>query len=74
MGWAWFTVRKVQNLAASALNHPNISTIHEIDEAGGRHFIVLELLEGRTLRDVIGEKLRKSSTAMSLIGWAAYMR
>jgi len=39
--------------AIAALNHPNIVTIHSVEEADGLHFLVLELVEGETLTEVL---------------------
>jgi serine/threonine protein kinase len=41
--------------AASALNHPNIVTIHEIERIDSSSFIVMELVQGRTLREVLAD-------------------
>ena len=52
---------------ASTLDHPNICTVYEIDEDEGRPFIAMQLLEGRTLRDRIGNHPVPLTT---LLEWA----
>lgn len=52
--------------AASALNHPNILTIHEIGETNGKHYIAIEYIEGETLRHHIQQSRMKTREVLDI--------
>src|SRR5579864_6339917 len=52
--------------AVSALNHPNICTLYDIDDDNGNRFLVMEYLEGRTLRDRIAAGPLPADEALEL--------
>jgi eukaryotic-like serine/threonine-protein kinase len=52
--------------AASALNHPNICAVYDVGESGGHPFLVMELLDGKTLREHIGGKPLDIAAALAL--------
>jgi TolB-like protein/Tfp pilus assembly protein PilF len=53
--------------SASALNHPNIAAVYDVGEDAGVHYIVMELVEGKTLREVMSQGSLSTSTILPLV-------
>src|SRR6185295_1440081 len=58
--------------AASALNHPNLLTIHEIGSDAGAHFIAAEYIDGETLRDTLKRGRMKIDDALDVAQQTAF--
>ncbi len=56
--------------AASAINHPNVCVIHDIQECDGELFIVMEYVEGKTLREIVGANDRSPLQISVIIDYA----
>jgi serine/threonine protein kinase len=57
---------KQEAKATSALNHPNILTIHEVGEADGHHYIASEFIEGETLRTALQLSSMKAADTLDV--------
>jgi serine/threonine protein kinase len=62
---------KIEAQAAAALNHPNIATIHAIEEVDGEIFIVMEYIKGRELKDIITSNLPQVLNLREVLDYAA---
>lgn len=57
--------------AASALNHPNILTIHEVGELDGVHFIATEFIDGQTIRELIADETLSLTDILDIVAQVA---
>ena len=57
--------------SASALNHPNICTVHDVAEHGDRSFIVMEYVDGRPLSDLIADGQPPPGVALDMASQVA---
>jgi len=61
---------KIEAQAAAALNHPNIATIHAIEEVDEELFIVMEFIEGQELKDIVGNANLRSLPINDVVNYA----